>query len=286
MIDPGLQINREVIQFDFGENWKSFSASLEPKDVETARTSFRDLFAKVPLEGRSFLDIGFGQGLGVCLADEAGARVHACDINPKCVEAMESTARFFPGFQLSPIPVIVGSILSNATSRQLKLLLASTERDGFDVVHSWGVLHHTGDMKTAVENAASLVKAGGHLVLAICNSHWSSPIWHWIKRTYVHTSPLLQKWLTALFVPVIFAAKYAVTRQNPLHQGRGMDFHHDVVDWVGGYPYEYRNIGQLTGQIEKIGFKTLKVVKARVPTGCNEFVFQRLHVGNRQDGNR
>lgn len=279
-----LRVNREPIQFDFGENWKSFSASLAPEDVETARTSFHDLFANVPLEGRSFLDIGFGQGLGVCLAHEAGARVHACDINPKCVEAVESTARFFPKFQLSSLPLIIGSILDDATTLQLKSLLA-TESDGFDVVQSWGVLHHTGDMKTAIRNAASLVKPGGYFVLAIYNSHWSSPVWHCIKRTYVAAPPFLRKLLTAVFVPIIFVAKFAVTRQNPLHQERGMDFHHDVVDWVGGYPYEYGSIEELTGQIEKLGFKTLKLVTAKVPTGCNEFVFQRIHAGNRQNGN-
>ena len=270
------QTDRETPQFDFGENWKSFSRSaLEPESVDAARAGFRDLFRDVPLEGRSFLDIGFGQGLGLCLAHEAGARVHACDINPKCVEAMKSTARFFPEFPLASLPLVVGSILEDATMRKLLALPAAAESGGFDVVQSWGVLHHTGDMKTALRNAASLVRPGGYFVLAIYNTHWSSPAWHAIKRTYVAAPAFLRKLLNGFFVPVIFLAKFAVTRQNPLRQERGMDFYHDVVDWVGGYPYEHATIDEVAAMVRADGFEMERVIPALVPTGCNQFVFKK-----------
>jgi 2-polyprenyl-3-methyl-5-hydroxy-6-metoxy-1,4-benzoquinol methylase len=273
-------MNREPVQFDFGENWKSFSASaLDPAALEAAKAGFRDLFAGVPLEGQSFLDIGFGQGLGLCLAHQAGAQVHACDINPKCVEALKSTARFFPNFPLSSLPLVVGSILDDATIGKLRTLRAGPERGGFDVVQSWGVLHHTGNMTTAIRNAASLVKPGGYLVLAIYNTHWSSPVWHAIKRAYVAAPALLQKFLTALFVPIIFLAKLLVTRQNPLRQERGMDFYHDVVDWVGGYPYEYATIAEIAAQLGAQGFEMQRAIPAIVPTGCNQFVFKKSLTG-------
>lgn len=269
-------MNPEPVQFDFGQNWKSFSASaLDSAALEAARTGFHDLFAGVPLEGQSFLDIGFGQGLGLCLAHEAGAQVHACDINPKCVEALQSTARFFPDFPLSSLPLVVGSILEAGTIEKLQSLRAGPGQGGFDVVQSWGVLHHTGDMVTAIRNAASLVKPGGYLVLAIYNTHWSSPIWHAIKRAYVSVPVLLQRFLTALFVPIIFLAKFAVTRQNPLRQERGMDFYHDVVDWVGGYPYEHATIAEIAALLGAQGFEMQRAIPATVPTGCNQFVFKK-----------
>lgn len=269
-------MNREPVQFDFGENWKSFSVSaLEARDVEKARTSFGDLFRNVPLAGRSFLDIGFGQGLGLCLAHEAGARVYACDINPKCVEAVESTARFFPEFQVSSLPLALGSILEDATIEKLQALLPESEGGDFDVVQSWGVLHHTGDMKTAIRNAASLVKPGGYFVLAIYNTHWSSPLWYWIKRTYVSSPPLLRKLLAAAFVPIIFVAKFVITRQNPLRQERGMDFYHDVVDWVGGFPYEHGTAEEIATMVGANGYEMERLIPTIVPTGCNQFVFKK-----------
>jgi 2-polyprenyl-6-hydroxyphenyl methylase/3-demethylubiquinone-9 3-methyltransferase len=273
-------MNREPGQFDFGENWKSFSASaLDSAALEAAMAGFRDLFADVPLEGHSFLDIGFGQGLGLCLAHQAGARVHACDINPKCVEALESTARFFPNFPLSSLPLVVGSILDDDTLEKLRTLSDGPERAGFDVVQSWGVLHHTGDMINAIRKTACLVKPGGYLVLAIYNTHWSSPVWHSIKRGYVAAPPLLQKALTALFVPIIFLAKLVVTRQNPLRQERGMDFYHDVVDWVGGYPYEHATIAEIATLVTAQGFEMQRAIPAIVPTGCNQFVFKKNLTG-------
>jgi 2-polyprenyl-6-hydroxyphenyl methylase/3-demethylubiquinone-9 3-methyltransferase len=285
--DPRPQDTQADVQFDFGENWKSFSTSaLEPEKVEVARTAFHDLFASVPLEGRSFLDIGFGQGLGVCLAHEAGAQVHACDINPKCVEALESTARFFPDFPRSSLPLVVGSILEEATMRKLLALPGAAEGGGFDVVQSWGVLHHTGDMKTALQNATLLVRPGGYFVLAIYNTHWSSPVWHAIKRTYVAAPVFLRKLLNGLFVPVIFLAKFAVTRQNPLRQERGMDFYHDVVDWVGGYPYEHATIDEVAAMVRADGFEMERVIPALVPTGCNQFVFKKTLAADAASGAR
>jgi hypothetical protein len=145
------------------------------------------------------------------------------------------------------------------------------------VVHSWGVLHHTGDMDTALTNAASLVAPDGHLILAIYNHHWTSPAWRLLKRTYVASPALLQQLMVLSLYPVIMAAKWAVTQRNPLQQERGMHFYYDVVDWVGGYPYEYASCDAVEAAMTKRGFSLLRRIPARVPTGCNEFVFRRCH---------
>jgi 2-polyprenyl-6-hydroxyphenyl methylase/3-demethylubiquinone-9 3-methyltransferase len=72
-------------------------------------------------------------------------------------------------------------------------------------------------------------------------------------------------------------AKLIVTRKNPFKkQKRGMSFYYDVIDWVGGYPYEYADKDEVINYVEKLGFKCIKLVKPLVPTGCNEFVFQKM----------
>lgn len=262
-------------QFDFGENWKSFSGTaLQAGRVDAARAAFRGLTADIDLKGSSFLDIGFGQGLGVCLAQEAGAAVCACDINPKCVEALDVTARWFPAFDPSALSLTVGSILNPATVRDLRAHPRARD-GGFDVVHSWGVLHHTGNMRLALDHATSLVRPGGHFIVAIYNTHWSSPAWRLIKHGYVTSPAPARRLLLGLLSPAIYLAKFAATGRNPLRQERGMDFWHDVVDWVGGYPYEHASIRELASMVTARGFALQKAIPATVPTGCNQFVFRK-----------
>jgi 2-polyprenyl-3-methyl-5-hydroxy-6-metoxy-1,4-benzoquinol methylase len=273
---PMSLVNQATCQFDFGENWKSFSTSaLTAERVALARADFRNLLAKVPLQGRTFLDIGFGQGLALCLAREFGARCYACDINPKCIEALKSTARFFPDLDPSSIPLIVGSILEDAILEKLRQIPPVREAGGFDIVHSWGVLHHTGAMYDAIRRAASLVCQRGYLIVAIYNTHWTSPIWSFIKRAFVTVPALIQRIFIALLFPLIFLAKVAATRRNPLKKERGMDFYHDVIDWIGGYPYEYATVGEIKTLLGPLGFQLERIIPAAVPTGCNQFVFRR-----------
>jgi 2-polyprenyl-6-hydroxyphenyl methylase/3-demethylubiquinone-9 3-methyltransferase len=264
-----------VVQFDFGQNWKDFAErALTPERVARARAEFSDLLGEIPLDGAAFLDIGFGQGLSLLAAASRGSRTVGCDINPKCAEALHASAGRFPEVDLERIPIVVGSILEPRTLARLRA--ASPRGDGaYDIVHSWGVFHHTGDMALAVRNAASLVRKGGYLVLAIYNRHWSSPAWTAIKWLYCKSPGLVQHAMVYALAPVIWIAKLAVTRRHPAAQQRGMDFHYNVIDWVGGYPYEYASIDKFKALVQPLGFECVRAVPAEVPTGCNEFIFRR-----------
>ncbi|MCB8820200.1 class I SAM-dependent methyltransferase [Microvirga rosea] len=264
------------MQFDFGKNWLNFSNSaLNARKVEQARDDFRKLLGEIPLKGRSFVDIGFGQGLSLLLATEAGARAVGCDINPRCEEALNATSQFFDGDLKTQVSLVIGSVLESETVRQLREHPVVAGNGGYDVVHSWGVLHHTGDMKRAIANAASLVAPGGYFVLAIYNRHWTSLPWLLIKWLYCKSPAWLQKLLVGALYPVIWAAKLAVTGRSPGRQTRGMDFYYNVVDWVGGYPYEYGSRDEIKRMVGALGFQCTAEYAAEVPTGCNEFVFRR-----------
>lgn len=263
------------MQFDFGENWASFSAyALKPENVRQAKLDFARLMQGIELSEKSFLDIGFGQGLSLLIAAAMGAKVVGCDINPACGEVLEENRRFFPALKEVHIPVIIGSFLDDAVLAALKE--ASPDKTGaYDVVHSWGVLHHTGEMTKAVTSAASLVKPDGYLVLAIYNRHWTSPIWRCIKLLYNKSPISLKKFMILLFYPIIYVTKFVLTWDNPKKQNRGMDFYYDVIDWVGGYPYEYATIDEIVSLVRQHGFDLRKGTKAAVPTGCNEFIFKK-----------
>jgi SAM-dependent methyltransferase len=264
------------MQFDFGQNWAEFSdRALNRKRIEQASIDFQQLLGTLELESRSFLDVGFGQGLTLLIATHMGAKTVGCDINPKCKEVLERNKQYFSELAGVEIPVVIGSILDNTTLGELRAR-APNGIGVYDVVHAWGVLHHTSDLYAALESAASLVRpAGGHLIVAIYNRHWTGPIWKIIKILYCRAPALVKKVMIAGFCPIIFAAKWFVTGRNPLKMTRGMDFYYDVVDWVGGYPYEYAAVSEIVITLQKSGFTCIKAIGANVPTGCNEFVFVR-----------
>jgi 2-polyprenyl-3-methyl-5-hydroxy-6-metoxy-1,4-benzoquinol methylase len=264
-----------MLQFDFGKNWANYSThAISVKRVAQARADFVALHAEIGgVAGKSFLDVGFGQGLSLLSAAAEGARVFGIDIDPKCEEILRRNQRFFPELRELRVPVTVGSILDEATVERARA--ASPYGDGYDVVHSWGVLHHTGNMELGVQNAASLVRRRGYLVVALYNRHWSSRPWLLLKFIYCKSPLALQNLLVRALAPVIYVAKWLVTKEDPRKQSRGMDFFYNVVDWVGGYPYEYASEAEVMGLIQPLGFNCIKFVASQVPTGCNEFVFQR-----------
>lgn len=256
--------------FDFGNNWQEFSAArLDAGRLCEAVQSLPGLIGPVGLAGKSFLDIGCGSGLFSIAAAQCGAsRVVGFDVNPRAVVVSQRNLdHFAEHLGSASLPhFCVGSILDRDFLGKLGT---------FDVVYAWGVLHHTGSMWQAIKNAASLVEPeSGILAIAIYNSHWTSPVWKQVKRLYNYLPSTLQRFVCYIFAGVIFFAKLVVTRSNPLRKRRGMDFWYDVVDWIGGYPYEYAKPREVIDEVESLGFSTRKVVLPKVPTACNEFVFQ------------
>ena len=102
-------------QFDFGQNWAEFSRNAAtPERAAQARSQFLSLMGGIELKGKSFLDIGFGQGFSLLSAHALGARAAGCDINPKCHEVIERNRVLFPDAGTDPIPLRVGSILDDS----------------------------------------------------------------------------------------------------------------------------------------------------------------------------
>jgi 2-polyprenyl-6-hydroxyphenyl methylase/3-demethylubiquinone-9 3-methyltransferase len=49
----------------------------------------------------------------------------------------------------------------------------------------------------------------------------------------------------------------------------------DIVDWVGGYPYEVATPEEVFDRCRQAGFTLTRLSCGHVGTGCNEFVFVR-----------
>lgn len=255
-----------MAEFNFGKNWENFSnKSLDENGFADAAGSLETLIGKDAIKGKTFLDIGSGSGLFSIAAAKIGAvKVTGIDISKESVDiSVQNKKIFLPN---SKVRFLHKSIFDEDISRF----------DKFDIVYSWGVLHHTGDMFRAIDISRGLVEKDGLFVIAIYNKHWSSPLWKHIKYFY-NRSPRIVRWLMIrIFCCVIAVAKFVATGKNPFEKKRrGMSYYYDVIDWVGGYPYEYAGQEKITEFVKAKGFKLIKLVTAAVPTGCNEFVFQK-----------
>lgn len=253
--------------FKFGQNWKDYTLNvLDEHKLQQARQALADLLQPHRLENQTFMDIGCGSGLHTVSAALLGAKeVYALDIDPDCIEITHYTVNRF----LKPTNIVKVQQASILDAQVVQQLPKS------DMVYSWGVLHHTGQMYTAIEAASGLVKPGGLFVIAIYNKHITSPIWQRIKHFYNQSPNFIRQAMYGLFYGVIYLAKLVATHENPLRKERGMDFGYDVIDWIGGYPYEYASIEEVTRFVSQLGFTVQKVIPAQVGTGCNEFVFRK-----------
>jgi 2-polyprenyl-3-methyl-5-hydroxy-6-metoxy-1,4-benzoquinol methylase len=268
-------------RFEFGKNWSHFLAHLTEERIAAAEESLQAMLEVTDLAGKRFLDIGCGSGLFSLAARRSGAVVHSFDYDPYSVACTtELKRRYFPDDVLWSIEE--GSALDES-------YLAGLGQ--FDVVYSWGVLHHTGQMWKALDHAAPLVADDGKLFIAIYNDRGgTSRRWAKVKHFYNRSSRPVRA-LLVLTIGAWFQGRAALSRlarlqnpfpfkQHPEVRLRGMSVWHDLVDWVGGYPFEVAKPEQILDFYRERGF-ILQRLKTDGGSGCNEYVLQKASISTR-----
>ena len=246
---------------------------VDPGRIAQAEDKLDRLVGREQIAGRRILDLGCGSGLHSLAALRLGAKeVIAIDIDQESVE----TARHLLSEQAPGLAWHV---------EKLSIFDITPERfSTFDIVYSWGVLHHTGAMIEAIERAAVLPAPGGLLALALYHKTPFCSLWRRIKRWYASATPTAQGRAQALYIGLMRFG-YWLTRQDfcayvdSYGQQRGMDFRHDVHDWLGGYPYESIAPKEVAALMARLGYDPVRLLLAPsglgFSAGCDEFLYRR-----------
>jgi 2-polyprenyl-6-hydroxyphenyl methylase/3-demethylubiquinone-9 3-methyltransferase len=247
--------------FAFGKNWARYGETITQQDIEIAEANLKRFLGLDDLSGKSFLDIGCGSGIHALAALRMGARsVHGIDIDEESVATAKAVlAAHWPQ--------------PNHTIEWGNVFEVSPAALGrFDVVYSWGVLHHTGDMWAAIRNAAGFVAPGGLFVIAIYRKTRFCGFWRWEKALYVRSGKPFRALAVSLYV-VLRVFRDLLRLRNPIkkiaghNRKRGMKWYTDVIDWIGGYPYESATPEEIGAFVESLGFRLDQSWKTKAKSG-------------------
>lgn len=264
-------------RFSFGDNWLRFLEVLDEKRIERAVASLKNMLEVEDLRGQSFLDIGSGSGIFSLAARRLGARVVSFDYDPRAVACtQELKRRYFEND--GEWRVQTGSALDQR-------FLDGLGR--FDVVYSWGVLHHTGNMWAALANVDRNVADGGKLFISLANDQGGpSKRWTTVKRIYNKVpSRLKGAFAVLVYAPLElrrFLASLARGRPHAYFsyiwsygENRGMSWWRDNIDWIGGYPFQVSKPEEILDFYRRRDYALLRMTTCGPGHGCNEYVFQR-----------
>jgi len=265
--------------FAFGKNWLDYSRKIDETKLGQAIADLQRLSGCERFDGRSFLDIGCGSGLHSLAAIRMGAkRIVGVDIDENSITASRDTiARFAPE--------------ANARFDAVSVFDMHPETYGrFELVYSWGVLHHTGDMYRALECAAGFVRPDGLLMLALYKKTPFCRMWRNIKHWYTGAPPHAQRRARQVYIE-LQRLIFRLTGQNhDAHirnygKSRGMDYYNDIHDWMGGYPYESISPEQCRAFFGERDFRLdrefvqlpARYLPGLLGSGCDEYTFRCDH---------
>ena len=274
------------MRFQFGQNWKNYSKHLNEDRIFEAKKDIQNFLELKELKNKTFLDVGCGSGLSSLAAKRLGAIVTSYDYDVDSVNtAKQLKEKFFKDD--NSWKIFKGDVLDENFCKNL---------GQFDIVYSWGVLHHTGDQWKAMENIKNNIKKDGLMYLALYNNDGNFKKWLLIKKIY----NFLPRYLN-IFYALILYIYYEILRQTIIpilrqtiiskrpikytvkffkqfkekyeyKKNRGMSLYFDIIDWYGGYPYEVSTSNEVINFFKD--FEIIKLIKNN-SYGNNLFLFKK-----------
>ncbi len=130
-------------------------------------------FDKYP--GKKLLEVGIGAGTDFLQWVRGGTEAYGIDITEEAVEHMERRLEIY-GMSAKEIRV--------ADCEDLPY-----DNNSFDVVYSWGVIHHTPDMPKALREIVRVAKPGGQCKIMVYHRYSLLVYFFWIKHALLKLKP-------------------------------------------------------------------------------------------------
>lgn len=255
------------ITFSFGKNWMDLNRSITEEEINKAKQDLDIWIGKENIEGKRVLDLGSGSGIhSLSLLMLGAGELVSFDYDPNSVTA--TTHHWEKKGKPANWKVLHGSVLD-------KDFISTLGK--FDLVYSWGVLHHTGSMWEAINNALTMVKDNGLFYLTIYkDDDYANSIK--LKERYNAASPAGKKMIEYSHISKIMM-KRAARLKNPFTWNekleRGMNIYHDLIDWLGGLPYEAASEDEMLKWGIENNLKLKRILCRGNYGSCNYYLFQK-----------
>ncbi len=260
--------SKEKVSFSFGKNWKNYLSAADEISFQNAAEDILQWLGEEFIKGKSVIDFGCGSGIhSMVFYSMNAAQLLSVDADIHSVEATQTLWKRCK--EPSSWSIKHGSVLDQSFIQSLP---------AFDLVYSWGVLHHTGAMWNAIENIMKLVKPGGFCWISIYVKGPNYKNHLQLKHAYNRAGWLKKKWMLLYNCIVPLMIKRIHWRQNPFtwneRGNRGMFVYYDMIDWLGGLPYEVASTDEIIQKFSDSNFETVKIKE--FPEGyCNVYLFKK-----------
>lgn len=254
-------------KFTFGLNWLDLvNNRINDEIIESAKEKIDEFFDNGDmLKNKSVIDIGCGSGIHSLNMLRYCKKITSLDIDENCIKATNILKEKYKNkynYNIDDWDVKHLSILDKKEVNKL---------GKFDVVYSWGVLHHTGNMWEAIENSCNLCKKGGIFLISLYSAYlvYFKTLLYKLK---FNKSNKYQK--IKMIADRVMTVKHRNKKSDNWNvlTRRGMNVFNDIVDWLGGYPYEVATTEIICKFMEEKGFTLLKKQDAK-NRACHEWLF-------------
>ena len=262
-----MKTKEDAISFSFGENWQDYLKNASEREVDRAKRDIEEWLDPISISGKAIIDIGSGSGIHSLAFYLLGAEeICSFDFDQLSVDATKTL------WEKEGRPpnwrIFHGSILDEEWIKSL---------GKFDIVYFWGVLHHTGAIWDAFEKSISLIKTGGILWISLYAKGPRYVKDLELKKKYNSSSSRGKHRMISKRIGRLMLGRLKHF-QNPFtwneNTERGMNVYHDVVDWLGGLPYEVASEDEVLRFGRKYGL-VLERITVRKEGGCSIYVFSR-----------